>query len=188
MQVIGYGKRPALLVVDMNVTTAEGLVGRAVQNTAVLLQVAREKKIPVIYTLMGSYRPDLKDFIPIKLAGVSESIAGTGHARVTDMLKPEGELVIVKKVNSAFIGTNLLSYLVQSGVDTVIVTGIHTSGCIRATASDCFSYGFKTIVPEECVGDGKGMKPHRANLCDLHVRGADVVPLKEVLQYLGRLA
>jgi maleamate amidohydrolase len=186
-KLLGFGKSPALLIVDMmNAEGSNDMVERATKNIATILDKAREKRIPIFYTVI-EYREDLKDFIPLKLGTIRKHLAGSRYSQVMDALKPRSEIVIKKKVNSAFIGTNLLAYLVGAAVDTVIITGIHTSGCVRATASDSFSYGFKTVIPEECVADIKGDNPHRANLCDLHIRGADVVNLSEVLGYLERI-
>lgn len=187
-QRLGYGRNPAILVVDFQKgSKLEDLVGRAVSNTAVLLDKARAIGIPILYTMSG-YRRDLKDFIPNKIASLRQNIIGTRFVEVLDEVKPrEEDSVIIKKSNSAFLATDLMISLNRQSIDTLIITGIHTGGCIRATASDSSSLGFKTIVPEECVGDGKGINPHKANLCDLHVRGADVVSLAEVLRYIDEL-
>jgi maleamate amidohydrolase len=185
---LGFGKKPALLLVDFqnrrNPWKSE-MVNRAVKHAALLLKKAREKGIPVFYTVVA-YREDLKDFVPNKMQ--PRRRLGTSDEDVVDELKPgENEVVIVKKANSAFLGTNLLTMLNLQGVDTMIITGCHTSGCIRATASDSYSLGFRTILPEECIADEKGWKPHKANLCDLHIRGADVIALQEVMDYLDKL-
>jgi maleamate amidohydrolase len=96
------------------------------------------------------------------------------------------ELVLVKKFPSAFFGTHLASHLVQRGVDTVIVTGCSTSGCIRATVIDAVSYGFRVVVPEECVFD-RAEEPHRANMFDIKSKYADVLPRQDVEKYLAAL-
>ena len=93
------------------------------------------------------------------------------------------ETVIVKKVASAFFGTNLASVLITQGIDSVILCGATTSGCIRATAIDLLQYGFPTLVPRECVGD-RAQAPHEANLFDIQAKYADVVPLEEALAYV----
>jgi len=87
---------------------------------------------------------------------------------------------LVKKYPSAFFGTPLTSQLVSMGVDTLIITGATTSGCVRATVVDSLQHGFRTIVPEECVGD-RAEAPHRANLFDMGTKYADVMPVEEVL-------
>lgn len=185
---IGFGKKPALLVIDLQKDMKlVGLPGRAVQNTAILLSKARKTKIPVFYTVIG-YRADGKDTTINKLGAMVGHLLGTESVEVHDGVRPsEEDVVLVKKGNSGFMGTDLLMQLTKMGIDTVIIAGCHTSGCIRATATDSYTLGFRTILAEECVGDGKGINPHKANLCDLHIRGADVITLEEILHYLGRL-
>ena len=94
--------------------------------------------------------------------------------------------MILKKGASAFFGTNLASILVSQNVDTVILCGATTSGCIRATAIDLLQYGYPTLVPRECVGD-RAPDPHEANLVDIQAKYADVVSLEDTLAYLARL-
>ena len=98
----------------------------------------------------------------------------------------EGEIVFTKKYASAFFETGLSSMLVAAGIDTLILTGCSTSGCIRATAVDGVSHGYRVIVPEEAVSD-RAEGPHYANLFDINAKYGDVVPLAEVLEYLRRL-
>jgi maleamate amidohydrolase len=106
---------------------------------------------------------------------------------IVDELPPAaGDMVIEKQNASAFFGTNLASTLVWMKVDTVIITGCSTSGCVRATAVDAVSCGFRVIVPEECVGD-RHPDPHRSNLFDIDAKYGDVVSLSETLAYLRRI-
>ncbi len=187
---LGFGKRPAVLVIDLQkgnpAVASHPLVSRAVKNTAHLLKTLAAEKVPVIYTV-NAFRDDLKDLPPTKLKGLASCVTGTRFVEIMDEVAPkQGDIVLRKTTHSPFISTHILFHLTRLQADTVIVTGIHTGGCIRATATDAFSYGFRTVVPEECVGDGKGMNPHKANLCDLHIRGADVVSLSEVERYLKK--
>jgi maleamate amidohydrolase len=99
--------------------------------------------------------------------------------------QPE-ETVIVKKGASAFFGTNLASVLIAQDIDSVILCGATTSGCVRATAIDLLQYGFPTLVPRECVGD-RAQAPHDANLFDIQAKYADVVPLEEALAYVEKV-
>jgi maleamate amidohydrolase len=101
-------------------------------------------------------------------------------------MRPD-EFLIWKKWQSAFFGTDLRSILTGLGVDTLVVTGCVTSGCVRATATDAASHGFRVILPRECIGD-RTAQIHEANLFDLNAKNGDVVPLAEVLAYLERLA
>ena len=109
---------------------------------------------------------------------------GGRWVEIDPRLEPrDDETVIVKKGASAFFGTNLASILVSQGVDSVILCGATTSGCVRATAIDLLQYGWPTIVPRECVGD-RAQAPHEANLFDIQAKYADVVSLDEALAYV----
>jgi nicotinamidase-related amidase len=94
------------------------------------------------------------------------------------------DLVFTKRMPSAFFETSLASYLIWHKVDTVVITGGSTSGCVRATAVDSLSHGYRTIVPEECVAD-KHESFHFANLTDLLIKYADVVPVAEVVEWFA---
>jgi maleamate amidohydrolase len=96
------------------------------------------------------------------------------------------DILLPKKWPSFYHGTPLHSLLTRAGVDTVVVTGCTTSGCVRATTVDSFSNGFRTLVPEDCVGD-QGRDAHLANLRDVHRRYAEVTSADEVVAYLERL-
>ena len=96
------------------------------------------------------------------------------------------DLVIVKNYASAFFGTSLAATLTAAGIDTLILTGCSTSGCIRATAIDGIQHGFRVIVPRECVGDRRA-GPHEANLFDINAKYGDVVSKRETLDYLAGL-
>jgi maleamate amidohydrolase len=99
---------------------------------------------------------------------------------------PAYDFVVCKTGPSIFFNTPAVSYLIKQQVDTVIVTGCNTSGCIRGSTIDSFTYGFRTIVPEDCVGDLEE-QPHRDNLRDIGRRYADISSLAEVLTYLKKL-
>src|SRR6516162_10118732 len=117
-----------------------------------------------------------------------------GHARARDEESPglrdraraataRAQSVIVKSAPSAFFGSDLASYLIYHNVDTVIVTGTVTSGCVRDTVLDAFNYNFRVIVPVECVCD-RGATSHKVTLFDIHMKYGDVVPMADVLGYL----
>ena len=95
-------------------------------------------------------------------------------------------MVIRKDKPSVFFGTPLMSYLHELQVDTLLVTGTTTSGCVRATVVDAFSYNFKVVVVEECVFD-RGQASHQVNLFDMQAKYADVVSLEDALRYLDKL-
>ena len=111
-------------------------------------------------------------------------MADAAAYEIVPELRPlEHESVIVKSAPSAFFGTDLVSYLVFHNVDTVIVTGTVTSGCVRDTVLDAFNYNYRVIVPVEGVCD-RGMTSHKVALFDIHMKYGDVVPMAEVLAYL----
>jgi maleamate amidohydrolase len=158
---------------------------REVEATSRLLDTAREHGIPIIFTTIG-FEPNLKDgsLWLEKAPGLKELIVGGKWVEIDPRLeRREEETVILKKGASAFFGTNLPSVLISQGVDTVIMCGATTSGCVRATAIDLLQYGYPTLVPRECVGD-RARDPHDANLVDIQAKYADVVSVEEALAYI----
>ena len=190
---IGYGKHPALLVIDMQIgfTAPEKspLAGNLDSHIAAinqLLPAARKAGAPVVFTVVG-YDPQVPGdggLWPEKAPTLLELKLGSDLVKVDPRLRrlPD-ELVLVKKYASAFHGTPLAPTLVSRGVDTVLVTGCTTSGCVRATVMDALAHGFRPIVPEEAVGD-RAQEPHDANLFDIDSKYGDVVALVEALAYL----
>lgn len=192
---LGFGRRPALLVVDFlkGYTTpgsplyAAPGVPDAVRATVPLLAAARDAGIPVIFTRV-EYAPGGADggLFVRKVPALLQLTGDNPFKEIVDELAPRGdELVVVKKFASAFFGTPVASSLTALGVDTVILVGCSTSGCIRASAVDGMQYGFRVIVPRECVGD-RAPEPHEANLFDINGKYGDVVGVQEVLDYLAR--
>jgi maleamate amidohydrolase len=190
-QSVKLGARPAVLVVDFSrgFTDPESTMGseltREVEATNRLLAAAREREIPVIFTTIG-FEPNLKDgsLWLEKAPGLGELIIGSKWVEIDPRLeRRDEETVILKKGASAFFGTNLPSILVSQGVDTIIMCGATTSGCVRATAVDLLQYGYPTLVPRECVGD-RAQAPHEANLVDIQAKYADVVSIEDVLAYI----
>lgn len=107
---------------------------------------------------------------------------------IVDVLAPlEHEVVIEKAMPSAFFGTHLASFLTYERVDTIVLTGMVTSGCVRATALDGFSYNYRVIIPQECVAD-RGQTSHKVALFELHMKYADVLPVGEVVAHLEAVA
>lgn len=192
---IGFGKRPALLIVDfINAYVTEGAplfapdVVTAVDETIPLLSLAREKQIPVLYTKV-LYNKNFRDggiFIQ-KVPVLKTMVEGEPLAEIVPQLTPvESDIIIVKQYASAFFGTSLAATLTSLGVDTILLTGCSTSGCIRASAVDGMQYGFRVIVPRECVAD-RHPGPHEANLFDINSKYGDVVGKGEVMEYLKSL-
>ena len=194
-QSVTLGTHPAVLVVDFSrgFTDPEGTLGsdlaREVEATNRVLAVAREREIPVIFTTIG-FEPSLKDasLWLEKLPALEELIVGSKWVEIDPRLeRREDETVVLKKGPSAFFGTNLPSILNSQDVDTVVLCGATTSGCIRATAIDLLQYGYPTLVPRECVGD-RAQGPHEANLVDIQAKYADVVSVEEALAYVESVA
>jgi maleamate amidohydrolase len=196
---VTLGRNPGVLVVDFSCgfTDPACALGsdltEEVEATRRLLDVARAKGLPVIYTTIG-FEPSLKDggLWLQKVPTLGELQLGGRWVEIDSRLDPqEGETVIVKKGASAFFGTNLVAVLNTQQVDTVVLCGATTSGCVRATAIDLLQNGYPAIVPRECVGD-RAQAPHEANLFDIDAKYADVVALDEAMAYLesvpGRFA
>jgi maleamate amidohydrolase len=188
---VTLGRRPAVLVIDFSCgfTDPECALGSdltpQVESTRRLLDAARAKGLPVVFTTIG-FEPNGKDggLWLQKVPTLASLELGGRWVEIDPRLEPrDDETVIVKKGASGFFGTNLASVLVTQGVDSVILCGATTSGCIRATAIDLLQYGWPTIVPRECVGD-RAQAPHDANLFDIQAKYADVVSLDDALGYL----
>jgi len=193
---LGFGKKPALIVVDFQLgfTVPEqsplaGNLDAEVAATNELIAAARRKDIPVIFTVVGydPHRQDDAGLWPEKAPSLRMLTIGSDLVKLDPRLNQEpGDLVITKKYASGFFGTYLASTLTMQSVDTAIVTGCTTSGCVRATVMDALANGFRPIVPIECVGD-RAQEPHQANLFDIGAKYGDVMPLQEVLEYLEQL-
>jgi maleamate amidohydrolase len=195
------GTRPALVVVDMTLAfvdsaypTGHGDTGwPAVKANATLLAAARECGIPVFFTKAyadadhvvlpperGRWKTQGSPPVPAELP--------PGDV-IVEELRPDPDEVVIHKGSrpSGFFGTPLVSHLIHAGADTVIVTGMTTSGCVRATVLDAFQYNFHVVVPHECAAD-RSQISHQVNLFDMHMKYADVVSLEETLGYLRSTA
>jgi maleamate amidohydrolase len=190
-EAVTMGERPAVLVVDFSCgfTDPECALGSdlsdEVEATRRLLDAARAKGLPVVFTTIG-YEPSLKDggLWLQKVPSLGDLQVGGRWVEIDPRLAPrEEETIVLKKGASAFFGTNLASILISQDVDSVVLCGATTSGCVRATAIDLLQYGFPAMVPRECVGD-RAQAPHEANLFDIHAKYADVVSLDEALAYV----
>lgn len=188
---IGFGKSPALLVVDfirgftdLRSPLAGDLEGQVLATQDLLAQ-ARNGGIPIIFSTVA-YDTDLQEagkWIR-KIPSNSWLVEGSEWVELDErMERRANEMLLVKKYASCFFGTDLAARLISRGVDTLIVVGCTTSGCVRATVVDSCSYGFNTIVVEEAVGD-RAELPHLASLFDIDNKYGDVVTLKETVTYL----
>lgn len=188
---VGFGERPALVVIDLirAFTDPESDLGSdvddVVEQVGRLLAAFRVYDLPRYFTTVAyeSSYGDAGVFIE-KVPALRELEQGTDAVAVDERVEPEGdERVVLKKYASAFFGTDLATELTTNRVDTVVVTGVTTSGCVRATAVDSLQYGYRTIVPEDAVGD-RAPEPHAANLFDIDAKYGDVLTTDAVLTYL----
>jgi maleamate amidohydrolase len=188
---VTLGSSPGVLVVDFSCgfTDPECALGAdmtaEVEATRRVLDAAREKGLPVVFTTIG-FEPSGKDggLWLEKAPALRDLELGGRWVEIDPRLeRRDNEPIVVKKGASGFFGTNLASILLSQGVDTVILCGATTSGCVRATAIDLLQYGWPTIVPRECVGD-RAQAPHDANLFDIQAKYADVVALDDALAYV----
>lgn len=193
----GFGRKPAVVVVDFAYGwTDDSYAGGSrrldppVENTARLLEFIRSrgKPVPIVYTT-SPYHPETGDR-PFKSAADKSSkfrVWDERACRIDARVAPAGcDLVIQKENASAFFGTHLAPYLIQQGVDTLLITGCSTSACIRATATDAKSFRFKPVIISDCVGD-RAEAAHEWTLFDIQARFADVETLARALDYLTNL-
>ncbi|WP_435657047.1 isochorismatase family protein [Brucella pituitosa] len=185
------GKKPAIVVVDFTYgftdkqyPTAADMSGPIVATRA-LTDLARAAGFPVIYTTIA-YHPGEIRLLPWlkKAAGMATLIEGTRPVEVDAAtgIAP-GDPVLVKKGASAFFGTSLAAILAGACIDTLVVTGATTSGCVRATVVDAVQSGFNVLVPADCCGD-RAQAPHDANLYDMGQKYADVTDSADILAWL----
>jgi maleamate amidohydrolase len=189
---VGFGRAPAVVVVDfVRAYTTPGAplyapaVVDAVRATAPLLARARARELPVVYTQVLYSKTALEGGVFVQKVPVLRTLVpGAELAAIVPELAPhEQDVVLTKHYASAFFGTSLASLLTARRVDTLIVTGCSTSGCVRATAVDAMQHGFRVIVPRECVGD-RAPEPHAANLFDIDSKYGDVMSLADVMEAL----
>lgn len=190
---LDFGSRPALLVVDAvrgYVDPAAPIYAaaeHAIPVIARLLVAARRAAIPVIYTVV-SYRPDGADggLFWKKLPALRAFVEQSPFAAIPAAIAPaDGELVIVKHYASAFFGTSLASDLAVRRIDTLVICGFSTSGCVRASALDALQHGYAPFVVSDACAD-RHPAPHEANLFDLRTKYAEVVGAAEIERMLER--
>ena len=193
---VGFGRKAAVLVVDfINAYTTRGSplyaapVVDAVRETVELVDLARQLGILVVYTRVIYSLNGLDGGIFLqKVPALTKMVEGEPLADIVPELKPTPQDVVInKQYASAFFGSPLAALFTSQGIDTIVLTGCSTSGCVRATAVDGMQHGFRVIVPRECVGD-RHPEPHEANLFDINSKYGDVVSKAEVLESLVRYA
>lgn len=185
------GRRPVVLAIDMMRAYFDEQSPFCLPSTDCLdsarrvLDTARDVGALVVHTRVeyGAGGADAGVFLR-KVGGLERLIGPGPMGELMPQVAPvEGELVVVKQYASAFFGTSLVSTLVAAGVDTVVVVGVSTSGCVRASAVDALQYGFVPLVVREAVGD-RDEGPHEANLYDLQAKYAEVLNEQTVISYL----
>jgi nicotinamidase-related amidase len=191
----GFGRRPVLVIVDLQngfTDPASPLGGdytELVAENKRLVDICHDKGVPVVFTTV------YYDEAPAQPAAVFQAKvpsllvlkAGSAWAEIDERLgMTDKDTLVVKQFASAFWGTNLGALMASWQADTCIVTGVTTSGCVRATAVDALQHGYRVIVPRECSGD-RAPGPHEANLFDINQKYGDVLPNDDVVAYLASL-
>lgn len=197
---VGMGRRPVLLIIDVQYRTIGtqrkpfweaikefptscGEVGwRAVDRIAGLLAEFRRRGFPVLYPHVAPKLAYDGGRLAQKVPSIM-TIAEKGYEFPAEIAPHPADILVPKKHPSAFFGTALVSYLVDLGADTVVVTGCTTSGCVRGSVSDAFAYNFKVAVPEDCVYDRSAVS-HAVNLFDMAQKYADVMPADDIIARL----
>jgi maleamate amidohydrolase len=191
---VGFGRRAALVMVDFTVGFNDpalfggGNIDPAIKRTVGLLRFFREKGLPVAFTRVV-YADDGSDAGVFCMKAPALRMLTESHpaGQIVPELSPsKNELIVRKTQASAFFGTGFGPWLVQQGVDTLVVTGCTTSGCVRATVVDSLSNNFRTIVARDCVGD-RAMGPHEANLFDMGQKYADLMDRDAIIVELAKL-
>ena len=196
---VHVGRNPAVLAIDLYNKAYQGgsrplrevnrrypgscgeNAWKAIEPTQALLAVARRAGLPVIYTTRHADTDGVRS-THRRMGKEAEELY-----HIKEELTPlPGELVIYKERASGFFGTPLIAHLRKIGADSLIILGESTSGCVRASTVDAYSYGFHTVVVEECTYD-RSMLSHKVNLFDLHHKYADVIHLDEVIEHLAGL-
>lgn len=185
---VGFGEKPGIVVVDLQLAFTDSsfptggapLVVRAVKNTARLLAAARRAGVPVATCYMAYHSE--RDAPHWKVPSVPKILDGDAGARLDPAISdPSYDFVLRKSAPSIFFNTPVTMYFAKQRVDTMIVTGCITSGCVRASIIDSFSHGYRTIVPEDCVGD-QDLEAHQSNLRDVDRRYCDLTTADALIE------
>lgn len=207
---VGFGRRPVLLVVDVSYgftgdrpepllksisrwhNSCGEVAWRTIPTIRSLIESFRARRLPVIYTT-GSFREDDWDAGSSHWKNARMTAARSANRsnldsnRIVDEIAPQPQdIVVFKQKPSAFFGTNLLQHLILLQCDSIVVAGITTSGCVRATVVDGYSYNFRVAVAEDACCDRFEFS-HAASLYDMHTKYADIVPSAAVIEYAGTL-
>jgi maleamate amidohydrolase len=190
---VGWGRRPALLVIDMAGawTQADEMIGtnlsEATKSIQQLLEVFRDKDLPRYFTTMAfdSSMRDVGSVASKKTPHLLKMARGSERVQlIPELDRRVDEPLIEKPRGSSFFGTNLTAQMISDGVDTVVITGCSTSGCVRASCESAIDLNFRVIVPRQAVGD-RCESAHAAALFDIDNRYGDVVELDDALTHLN---
>lgn len=189
---LGIGSNPALVVVDMTqgFTSLESPLGVSMDDTVVqiqrLIDIARDKEFPIYFTTVLYRDSNFQDggWFVKKVPALEILKAGTDWVQIDNRLSYKESEVLEKQYASAFFGTDLHQRLQEQKVDTLIVTGCTTSGCIRATVVDAMQYGYRPVVPPEAVAD-RNQLAHQQSLTDISLKYGDVVPIETLIQQMS---
>lgn len=191
---IPRGTRPAIVVVDFTYGFTDTAYPTAADMSAqmaatrTLTDLARAKGYPVIYTTIAYHPAEIDRLAWLKKAtGMSALVEGTRLVQIDAAtgIQPQ-DVILTKKGASAFAGTHLAALLTGAQVDTLIVTGATTSGCVRATCVDAVQSGFNVLVPADCCAD-RAQAPHEANLYDISQKYGDVTDAADLLDWMVSL-
>jgi len=196
----GMGKKPALLIIDVQYrtvgtspkpffeavkeysTSCGDVAWEAVRHIQKLLKLFRDNNLPVLYPHVAPKLSYDAGRLAAKVPSIMD-IPEKGYQFVEEVAPRQGDILIPKRHPSAFFATSMASYLVDLGVDTLFMTGCTTSGCVRASTVDAFSYNWRVVIPQECVYD-RSPVAHAVNLFDMAQKYADVLPVEEAIQQL----
>ncbi len=197
----GFGRKPAIVNIDLQKAytcvdefkTAYETDPRQIEYVNRLTEIARSKQLPVVWSHVAFLESAADAGVWGTRTDTPDSLqnikVGSRRAEFDDRLNIDHgrDVIYNKRMPSVFHETSLQSLLVWHRVDTLILTGGSTSGCVRATCVDSLAHGYRTIVPEECVAD-KHEIPHFSNLCDMLLKYADVLPVADVFEHLKNYA
>ena len=189
----GLGLRPALLLVDLikGFTDPDCALGSAADDVVAanlqLLHAFRARKLPIFFTTVVYTDESQAQVFRARVPALNLLQPDSKWVEIDDRLQPEpGEPIIKKQWPSGFFKTTLDQKLKSLHVDSLVVTGLTTSGCVRATAVDGLQNDYKVVIPAEAVGD-RNLQAHQANLFDLHAKYADVSSLENVLEMIRQV-
>ena len=189
-EAIGVGEKPALILVDMinGFTSSACPLGtdcpEVIAENAKLLSAFRKAGLPIFFTTVVYHDDQQATVFRRRISALNCLTPDSEWVKVDSRLAPlEGEPVIEKQWASSFFGTNLKEQLMVAGADSLVVTGLTTSGCVRATVVDGLQHNFPVIVAREAVGD-RNLAAHEANLHDMHAKYAEVMSVTDILRSL----